>query len=154
LGPVALDTRPLEVERRGVDLATEDPCPSPPRAPSAIGPDDTFRCELLRCSGMRARWCVLRQLATDAQRTTQKSRGQGTDHPSCLSSTCTQGRAVREALEGAGLTWRGAGPGGRFERLAEDVAKQEAARRRLRETGLLDEAPSMDQPPAEEDEPS
>jgi hypothetical protein len=120
----------------------------PPR-PWRIHPDDHFDCKVLGCKGLRARVCVARQQATDIQRTRQTSRGQGTDYPSCDTRRCAQGRGIREALDRReSVTWKGAGPGGRFERLAKDVAKQEAARRRLRETGLLDEAPSMDQPPA------
>jgi hypothetical protein len=44
----------------------------------------------------------------------QGSRGQGGEHPSC-DSKCPQGRAIRDALDPKRrITWRGAGPGGRF----------------------------------------
>jgi hypothetical protein len=78
--------------------------------------DVTIWCEALE-GDVPACVCIARQAKSDIQRTQQTSRGQGTDHPSCDSRTCEQGRRIREALDPAsGVTWKGAGPGGRFER--------------------------------------
>lgn len=77
----------------------------------------TFRCDRLAVENIAAHICVTRQRVTDLQRTTQGSRGQGTEYPLCDSRTCTQGRAVREQVSpNATMSWQGAGPGGRFER--------------------------------------
>lgn len=77
----------------------------------------SVHCETLAVVGMPVRECVARQARTDAQRTTQASRGQGTDYPHCDSRKCEQGRAIREAVDpSSSVTWKGAGPGGRFER--------------------------------------
>ena len=117
----------------------------PPR-PWRILPETRFNCHTLGCDGMEARTCVLRQLSTDAQRTEQASRGQGTDFPSCDSRKCAQGRGIREALydpEGA-VRWRGVGPGGRF-----DVSRggSGASRRRHEREGLLDAVRILDLDP-------
>lgn len=77
----------------------------------------TFRCERLNVENVAAHICVTRQRVTDLQRTSQASRGQGTDYPLCDSRTCAQGRDVREQLSpNTEMAWQGAGPGGRFER--------------------------------------
>jgi hypothetical protein len=77
----------------------------------------TFRCDRLDGEDVPACVCIARQAKSDVQRTQQTSRGQGTDHPSCDSRTCEQGRRIREALDpDSSVTWKGAGPGGRFER--------------------------------------
>jgi hypothetical protein len=63
------------------------------------------------------------------------------------------GAKVRRTVEGANLvTWRGAGPGARFDRGRTGAALQVAARRRLRVVGLLDPVRTMDEPPDEADE--
>lgn len=105
----------------------------------------TFRCERLGTEGMPAHVCVTRQRVTDVQRTQQTSRGQGSDYPHCDSRSCEQGRRIREALDPAGLIrWRGAGPGGRFERPVKDAAAQAAAKARMAKVGLLEDAPTID----------
>jgi hypothetical protein len=77
----------------------------------------TFDCERLSVTALPACICVTRQRVTDLQRTQQSSRGQGTDYPLCDSRTCSQGKSIRDRLDpNAPMTWRGAGPGGRFER--------------------------------------
>lgn len=121
----------LDFMRRMRALAFPEPPPTPPAIPQLvfwsvdadglpprpwrIEPDDVFDCVALGCKGLSARTCVARQQATDAQRTQQASRGQGTDYPLCDSRKCAQGRAIREALEPRmAARWRGVGPGGRF----------------------------------------
>ncbi len=92
---------------------------------------------------------------SDAHRTSDAERGQCGDFPSCYTSRCAQGRAVRLALEarGAHLEWRGAGPNGRFSRGRGDAERQYAARVALERVGLLDAVPTCDAPAAElEDE--
>ncbi|WP_242344017.1 hypothetical protein [Anaeromyxobacter terrae] len=119
--------------------------PRPPR----LTLDSPIRCERLR-GVLSARCCVLRQLVAASGRTRQTSRGQGPLYPSC--DGCPQGVEVRAAAEGAAaLRWRGAGPGGRFAREREDGAAQEAARRRLELAGMLDDAPTLDAPPMEDE---
>jgi hypothetical protein len=77
----------------------------------------TFDCERLSVTALPACVCVTRQRVTDLQRTRQSSRGQGSDYPLCDTRTCEQGRSLRERLDpNLPMTWRGAGPGGRFER--------------------------------------
>lgn len=77
----------------------------------------TFRCERLDVETVPVHICVTRQRVTDLQRTTQASRGQGTDYPLCDSRTCAQGRDLRERTSpDSQIAWRGAGPGGRFGR--------------------------------------
>lgn len=77
----------------------------------------TFRCERLDVDTVPVHICVTRQRVTDLQRTTQASRGQGTDYPLCDSRTCSQGRDLRERTSpDSAIAWRGAGPGGRFGR--------------------------------------
>lgn len=121
----------------------------PPR-PWRLDPDDVFDCRTLGCRGLKVRECVVRQIATDVQRTTQASRGQGTIHPSCDSRKCAQGRGNREALDReADVTWRGRGPGKRWDRGGSKGACQLAARSRLAAVGMLDSPPSLDEPPEE-----
>lgn len=86
----------------------------PPR-PWRLQPDDVFRCQALGCD-VDARRCVMRQLVSQVQRTRDGWRGQASEYPSCVTETCAQGRGVREALDpGAGISFRGVGPGGRFQ---------------------------------------
>jgi hypothetical protein len=96
----------------------------------------------LHCEKLHAiipvRTCLLRQSCCGRQRTQQTTRGQGTYFPSC--DGCAQGAAVR--AEHGALDWRGAGPGGRFDR---SRFGQIAARRRLERVGLLDAVPSIDE---------
>lgn len=118
----------------------------PPR-PWRVLPDDVFDCVALGCRGMAVRTCVVRQLATDAQRTGQSSRGQGTEHPSCDTRKCAQGRGIRGALDpAAAVTWQGAGPGGRFARPRRQQ-EQDAARTRQERVGLLDPVRCLDVDP-------
>lgn len=115
----------------------------------------TFNCTRLAVNGLPAHICVTRQKVTDAQRTQQASRGQGTDYPLCDSRTCEQGRRVRLALDPAGaVRWRGAGPGGRFakDRPAAEREAQRAVRERMRLAGMLDEVPTLDAMPGEVEE--
>jgi hypothetical protein len=121
----------------------------PPR-PWRIGPDDRFDCLVLGCEGVLARTCVTRQLVTEAQRTEQKSRGQGTDYPACDTRKCAQGRGIRAALEpNASVEWSGTGPGKRFqgEKRRKEKAAQDAARARQERAGLLDEVRTLDVDP-------
>jgi hypothetical protein len=114
-----------------------------------LAPDEPIRCVKLHAI-VSARVCALRQRVSEIQRTTQLSRGQGGDFPSCL--RCAQGDAMRAALgPAARLTWRGCGPGHRFARERSRVA-QYAARERLERAGLLDETPTLDGPPSERDD--
>lgn len=115
------------------------------RALFRIIPDEVFICNTLHCI-LSARVCVTRQLVTDAQRTKQSSRGQGTYHPHCDTRTCSLGRMVRQSIDPQQSgTWRGAGFGGRFAKGAGNP--QHEALRRLRAEGLLDPVPSLDEPP-------
>jgi len=121
--------------------------PGLPQRPWRVHPDLAFRCEALGCDGVLVRTCVARQLATDAQRTRQSSRGQGTEYPSCDTRKCLQGRGIRAALgPSAGITWDGAWVGGRFqrERSRVDARGQDRARDRLDRAGLLDPVRTLD----------
>jgi hypothetical protein len=105
--------------------------------------DARFECIAL-CSVVTVGVCIARQAATDCQRTTQTSRGQGTAYPSCDSRKCAQGRHIRERFDpDARVTWRGEGPGGRFT-ARRYQADQEAARQAQKRSGLLDEVPTLD----------
>jgi hypothetical protein len=96
--------------------------------------------------------CLLRQAANrTAGRTADTWRGQASLHPGCY--RCPQGLELAAAVPGAELvTWRGAGPGGRFERGKPHADAQAAARKRLQLVGLLEPVPFIDQAPAEEPE--
>jgi hypothetical protein len=105
-------------------------------------------CRTLGCKGLQARVCVARQAATDANRNQDRSKGQGSPYPLCDTLRCIQGRAIRDAIDPTRVvTWRGAGPGGRFERQRSDLGQQHVARVRLMVTGMLDEVPSVDNGP-------
>jgi hypothetical protein len=105
--------------------------------------DARFEC-LALCSVVTVGVCIARQAASDIQRTTQRSRGQGTDYPSCQTFRCGQGRHIRERFDpDARVTWRGEGPGGRFT-ARRYQADQEAARQAQKRSGLLDEVPTLD----------
>lgn len=120
-----------------------------PLAPAQAGELTTlaapFYCVALSCV-LRAGCCVVRQAVSRAQRTHQGSRGQASDYPSCT-ERCAQGRGVREAV-GGDVTWRGSGPGGRFDggRRGGMLAML-AGRERLRLVGLLDPVPTCDAAP-------
>jgi hypothetical protein len=119
----------------------------PPR-PWRVGADYEFRCLTLGCD-VRAKTCVIRQLASAQQRTRDTWRGQGTDYPHCVTEDCAQGRGIREALDPeTKLAWRGAGLHGRFgQRRTSDVAAQQDAKRRLRVVGALDDISTLDVDP-------
>ncbi|ACG73241.1 hypothetical protein AnaeK_2013 [Anaeromyxobacter sp. K] len=122
-----------------------------PAAGGELEPGSRFRCLALSAT-LSVRVCVLRQAVVRRQRTLQTSRGQGTSFPTC--DGCLQGAALRAALPGgAELRWRGSGPGGRFARGRQSGGReQQAARRRLARVGLLELAPTIDDPPPELDE--
>jgi hypothetical protein len=118
--------------------------------PGALTLDSPFRCVVLRCV-LPARVCLVRQAVSRRQRTTQGSRGQGGSFPLCT-ERCPLGALIRAIVPGAAaITWRGCGPGGRFDRAADDLAQQEAARSRLRIVGLLDVVPCLDDLPPDAD---
>lgn len=106
-----------------------------------------FACHVLHAI-VPVRCCLVRQATIRRQRTKDTWRGQGTIFPSC--DGCTQGAAIRAAV-GVLVTWRGRGPGGRFDRgrdpARRGIAAQRAARARLRVVGLLDIVPCLDEPP-------
>lgn len=110
-----------------------------------MSPEAPIRCVTLHAT-VPARCCILRQAVARTGRTLQASRGQGTTFPSC--DGCRQGAKIRAAIDGADrITWRGAGPGHRFER--EGIAcAQLAARRRLELVGALGPVPTIDTPAA------
>lgn len=117
----------------------------PPR-PWRLAPDATVECRTLKCTLAACR-CVARQMASDVQRTKDTWRGEASAYPHCVTDRCAQGRGVRAALDpSAGVTWRGAGPGKRFEASRRDVEAVARARARQRAEGLLDEAPTIDGP--------
>ena len=106
-----------------------------------------FRCERLNGQLVQAHVCVARQKASDIQRTQDTHRGEASEYPSCVSSQCAQGRAIRRALDPkARMTWVGAGPGGRFqrERSRKVRSAQEAARARLERVGMLERPRTLD----------
>jgi hypothetical protein len=119
-----------------------------------IFPFVAFRCDRLDGEVIPVHVCVARQAASDAQANrTNRERGQASDYPSCVTSLCATGRAMREALDPHGvIRWRGAGPNGRFERGRRDAREQRAAFTRLQARGLLAPVPSLDEPPADDDE--
>lgn len=114
---------------------------SPEPLPVALG--ERFRCALLGCT-LRAETCITRQAVSERQRTQQTSRGQGTDFPSCTTGRCRQGTKIRKRLDPDRLiTWRGAGPGARFERLGR---LEGTTYQRLRLSGALEPVPTIDEP--------
>lgn len=135
---------PTETVQRGLWIVDADGLP--PR-PWLICGNSEVRCATLGCTVM-ARVCVARQAASDSQRTRDTWRGQGFDYPNCVTERCAQGRAVRDALDPTRLMrWRGAGPGGRFDRGRKDAPQQYEARVRLERVGLLDAVPTVDAEP-------
>lgn len=106
-----------------------------------LAPDSPIRCEPLHAT-VPARCCVKRQLIAATGRTKQLNRGQGTMYPSC--DGCAFGEAIRDALDPERrLSWRGSGPGHRFER-ERRWDGQQAARERLEAAGRLDPVPTID----------
>lgn len=104
----------------------------------------TFRCAALDVERMQIGTCIDRQRITEAQRTEQSSRGQGTDYPHCDSLRCAQGRTLREMVDPTDVQWRGQGPGGRFAKDRYTGRDANRARERLRVVGLLDEVRILD----------
>lgn len=113
----------------------------------ALAPGDPIACSTLHAV-VAARVCLARQCVSDAQhRSTQRWRGEGLSFPTCVSERCAAGRRVREALDPERTaTWRGEGPGGRFEpsRRSGEKTAQLAARAKLLAEGMLDEVPTVD----------
>lgn len=140
---------PLAASRRTFD--------APAPLAGEIAPSSPIRCLRLHAT-LPARICLLRQLVTDRQRPTVVGlrsavgrRCSVSVFPSCDTATCSQGRAVREALDPArAQTWRGRGLGGRFDGGRGDLAAQLAAHARLRLVGMLEVVPSCDDEPPEE----
>jgi hypothetical protein len=123
----------------------------PPR-PWRVYRDTVILCRALKAA-VPAHCCVARQQASDMQRTRDTWRGEASAYPHCVTERCAQGRGIREALDPhASVTWRGAGPGGRIDRLRGGQAAQEAARKRMRLEGLLDEERILDVTPDPADE--
>lgn len=115
--------------------------------PEQLSPAAVFFCRRLRCT-LSARPCALRQSASDKQRTRDTWRGEAGEYPSCVTSRCAQGREVRAAVEAAGqVSWKGAGPGGRFCRDRHNLKAQHQARQRLARIGALDAVPTIDREP-------
>lgn len=115
-----------------------------------VHPGHRVECEPLRCV-LTAAECVRRQVKTDAQRTQEANRGQGTDHPSCDTRKCEQGQSLRERLDSPeAVVWRGKGPGGRFDRIGQR-GNQERTKERMRREGLLSDIPTVDGIPSLED---
>lgn len=117
-----------------------------PLRPWRLYADSEIDCRALGCS-LSAGVCVTRQLASQVQRTKDTWRGEASSYPTCVTERCAQGRGIREALDpAAGVSWRGCGPGGRFEpakRGGEGVARAKA---RLGAVGLLDNVSTCDGP--------
>lgn len=117
----------------------------PPR-PWRLYRDSVVHCAAYGCP-VPAHICVVRQLASEVQRTHDTHRGQASDYPACNTARCAQGRGVRAALDPTDeVIWNGEGAGkraGRSKRRKEK-RKQEAARARLERVGLLDEVRTLD----------
>jgi hypothetical protein len=123
-----------------------------PVRPWRVDPADIVQCVALH-GDVPAHICVARQVASDAQRTTDLERGQASDYPHCVTARCAQGRGIREALDPTCRpTWRGAGPNGRFDRGRHDAPEQREAYQRKAAVGLVDAVPSIDEEPPEEGE--
>jgi hypothetical protein len=117
-----------------------------PARPWRLYADSQVACTTLRCT-LYASQCVARQKASDIQKTKDTWRGEASSYPHCVTEKCAQGRGVRTALDPAAqVDWRGAGPGGRFERSRRDVESVAAARAAQRAVGLLDAPPTIDGP--------
>lgn len=113
----------------------------PPR-PWRVHPDTPFDCKALGCKGLLARMCVARQRVSEMQRTNDTWRGEAPKYPSCQTERCAQGRGIRQALD-VEVTWVGVGSGKRIEQ-GRRTGAQEAARRRLKLVGLLDQVRTLD----------
>ncbi len=96
--------------------------------------DELFPCPTLGVTKMRACICVARQLQGDGQ-TSDTWRGQASRYPSCVSSRCADGRAIRSTL--------GDPEGGQRPRTGMRL-EQSMARARLAARGLLDDVPTID----------
>lgn len=109
-----------------------------------LAPGDTFDCERLHAT-IPVKCCVLRQSANRRGRTADAWRGQAAMFPSCAG--CPQGIELQNTMvDAATLVWRGAGPGGRFDRGRPHADGQAAARKRLQLVGALDPVPTCDGP--------
>jgi hypothetical protein len=117
----------------------------PPR-PWRLYATSRFHCFTLAAEVEACR-CVARQRASEVQKTQDSWRGQASEHPSCVTERCAQGRAVREALDpSVTVTFKGTGPGGRFTPARRDVESLARAKARQRAQGLLEEASTIDGP--------
>jgi hypothetical protein len=116
----------------------------PPR-PWRIQPHEVINCVTLHGTIPACR-CVARQLASDVQRPTKDTwRGKASDYPHCVTSLCAQGRGVREALDpGSHVTWRGAGPGGRFDSGRRYTISMAMAKAKQEAQGMLEDVPTCD----------
>jgi hypothetical protein len=113
-----------------------------------LAPAASFYCERLHATAPI--WtCFLRQAQNrTAGRTADSWRGQAALHPSCY--RCPQGAELLAAVPGGELvTYRGAGPGGRFEKGRPLAGEQAAARKRLQLVGLLESVRTIDAPMGE-----
>jgi hypothetical protein len=120
-----------------------------PERPWRVGPESVVLCAALKCT-VPARVCVVRQLASEVQRTQDRHRGEASDYPRCVTERCAQGRGIREALDPcAQVAWRGTGLGGRVrrERPRGERAAQDAARERQARVGLLEQVRMLDVDP-------
>ena len=121
------------------------------KLPAVVAPDRVVHCQALHCT-LTAGACVKRQIKTEAQHPKHLQHGQAVyrrgvagDHPTCDSTTCAQGAAIRDQLDPrSGVRWSGVGNKHRFERVQRDVFKQYAAARALAVVGLLDIVPTCD----------
>ena len=120
-----------------------------PMRPAMLTTRTTFRCVALNCDGMTAGVCSARQATSEAQRVNWRAgRGRAPDYPHCVTETCAQGRAIRNALDPERtIRFHGSGPGGRFARDRSDLAQQHASRKRMERAGLLGDVPTLDEEP-------
>ena len=110
-------------------------------------PDSMFDCKALHCR-LSMRCCVVRQSASDMQRTKDRWRGQSTLYPHCVTTQCEQGRGIRKWIDPeAIIKWRGAGPGGRFDAGKRGAVAQLRAKAKQEAEGRLDATPTMDMSP-------
>lgn len=72
-----------------------------------------FECRTLGCT-LQHLDCLLRQLRSEHELTTDIERGQAPEYPSCRTETCAQGRRIREALVHLEVKWKGKGVHKRF----------------------------------------
>jgi hypothetical protein len=112
-----------------------------------------FACQQLGCILSR-RQCVTRQAVSEVQITSQKSRGVAPDYPHCVTEHCGQGRKLRDMLDPGrmvGRFLRLSGPGRRWVNGRRDIAQQRSARQHLLAVGMLEEMPTIDDPPHDEE---